>query len=89
MFKNEIDYADISYGAYILDGPFGSYEESVKLVSADFSKLYTQKVLLPNGKGNIIYLLSNNFDNTIQMVSNKKFIAPGSYRRIMYPLTMY
>lgn len=83
--KNEILFENLDYGAYALNFEADYFSENMKYASADFNKLYTRKVRLPEGKGNIIYLLSNNFNNSLNMVNGQHFIVPPTYRRIYYP----
>lgn len=83
---NEVLYENLDYGAYaLIPNDIQSFGENVKYASADFNKLHVRKVRLPDGKGNVIYLLSNSFDNTIRFITTKQFITPPSYRKIYFP----
>lgn len=82
---NEVLFENLDYGAYIIDSEFGRFEENVKYATAEFNKLHVRKVRLPDGKGNIIYLLSDTFENSINMANGQNFIIPPSYRRFYYP----
>lgn len=84
--NDEILFENLDYGGYIiLQKGNASYLENVKFATADFNRLYINKVRLPEGKGNIIYLLTDTFDNAINMVNSHYFITPPSYRRFFYP----
>lgn len=84
-FLNEVQFGNLKYGAYILDYESGSFIENVKYATADFNKLHVRKVRLPEGRGNIVYLLTDTFKNSISMVNSQNFIVPPSYRRFYYP----
>lgn len=83
--NNEISLESLDYGTYQLTYSFGSYEEAFKYEFNEFNKLHTKQLRLPDGKGNIIYLLSNTFDGVIRMINSKNFIIPTSYHRLFYP----
>lgn len=83
---DEMRFEDIGYGSHILEYPKDlSFSENVKYASAEFNKLHTRKVRLPDGKGNVIYLLTNTFDSAIRMINSNHFIIPPSYTKIFYP----
>lgn len=82
---NEILFENLDYGAYILDYKSGSYVENVKYAGAEFNKLHVRKVRLPEGKGNIVYLLTDTFDNSINMITGQNFITPPTYKKFFYP----
>lgn len=82
---DEILFENLEYGAYIIEYEHGKFEENVQYGSAQFNKLHVRRVRLPGGKSNIVYLLTKNFDRSIEMVKNKYFITPPSYRRFFYP----
>ena len=83
---NEVFFENLDYGMYaLIPDDYQSFTENMKYASAEFNKLHVRKVRLPDGKGNIIYLLSNNFDNTLKFVNAKQFITPPSYRKIYFP----
>ena len=79
-------YENLDYGSYILDYE-GSlmFGENVKYAGAEFNRLYTRRVRLPDGKGNIAYILSDSFNGTLRMINNNHFIIPQSYKKIYYP----
>lgn len=83
--KDMILFENLEYGAYALTYEADYFQENIKYASADFNKLYTRKVRLPEGKGNIVYILSNNFNNSLNMINGQHFIVPPTYRRIYYP----
>lgn len=85
MNNSEILFENLNYGAYTLEYETGTFEENVKYASAEFNKLHVRKVRLPEGKGNIVYLLTDTFDNSINMVNSHNFIVPPGYRRFFYP----
>lgn len=89
ILDNEILFESLDYGAYILDYESGLFEENVKFAGAEFNKLHVRKVRLPDGKSNIIYLLSDTFDHTLEMVTSRNFIMPPSYKQFYYPWINY
>ncbi|MCX4255240.1 MAG: hypothetical protein OSJ63_08280, partial [Bacilli bacterium] len=83
---DEILYEYLDYGSYLLDYETNFYlSENIKYAGAEFNRLHTRRVRLPEGKGNIIYLMSNSFDKTIGMINNDNFIIPTIYKRLFYP----
>ena len=66
MNNNEILFENLDYGTYIIDSEDSSFSENVKYGGAEFNKLHVQRVRLPEGKGNIIYLLTDSFPNNIK-----------------------
>lgn len=89
MDNNEISFENLDYGAYALSYESGRFDENVKYASSDFNRLYVQKLRLPDGKKNIIYLLSDTFENSLKMIDGKNFIIPPSYRQVYYPWYHY
>jgi len=86
MYDNIISLENLEYGAYILDYEDNyALSENVKYAGAEFNKLHVRKVRLPEGRGNIIFLLSNTFDSTIKMLNGNNFLIPPSYNKIFYP----
>lgn len=83
MEDNIIDYESLDYGAYELGNAV--FEENIKYGKAEFMRLNVRRIRLPDGKGNLVYLLSNNFENSLRMVVKKTFIVPPTYRRFYYP----
>lgn len=82
---NEVLYENLDYGAYILDYEAGVLEENVKYATAEFNKLHVRKVRLPEGKSNIVYLLADTFENSLNMANGQNFIIPPTYRKFYYP----
>ena len=84
---NVAQFEELNYGAYIMDYEDNyALSENVKYAGAEFNKLHVRKVRLPEGKGNIIFLLTNTFENSIKMVStNNNFYIPASYKKFFYP----
>lgn len=79
-------YENIPYGAYVLEYERGSaYTENVRYGTAAFSRLYTQKIRLPDGYGNVLYILSDTFQNSLNLLSGNHFMRPASWRRVFYP----
>ena len=85
IIGEEILFENLDYGAYVLDFEPGVMEENVKYGTADFNKLHVRRVRLPDGRGNMIYLLTRTFEQSIDLIKNKYFITPPSYRRIYFP----
>lgn len=83
--NNEILLEKLNYGAYILDYDNDVFTENLKFATAEFNKLHVRKIRLPEGKGNIVYLLTDTFEHALGMVNGKHFITPPSYRRLYYP----
>ena len=83
---NTIQFENLKYGAYSLEYIQGSYtfNENVKYPGAEFNKLHVRKVRLPEGKGNIIYLLTDSFENSLKMVNGDNFIIPPRYTKFFY-----
>lgn len=83
---NSVSYENLEYGGYVLmeEGSI-PMSENVKYGLADFNRLYIQKLRLPDGYSNIVYLLTDTFENSIKMINNRFFITPPSYRRYFYP----
>lgn len=81
----EVKLESLDYGAYVFDYEPGILEENVKFGTADFNKLHVRKVRLPDGKSNVVYLLSDTFDSTLSMITSKHFIIPASYKKVYYP----
>lgn len=82
---NEILFENLAYGAYALIYDADIYTENLKFASAEFNKLHTRKIRLPDGKGNIAYLLSDTFEHSVNMVNGQHFIIPTTYRKFFYP----
>lgn len=82
---NEVLFENLDYGAYALVYDAGRFEENVKYGTAEFNKLYTRRIRLPDGKGNVIYLLSSSFLGSLSMISPRNFIIPTTYRYLYYP----
>ena len=84
--NNELLFENLDYGAYAFDYDPDLFTENLKFASAEFNKLHVRKIRLPDGKGNIVYLLTNTFDNALNIVNGNNFIIPNTYRRIFYPV---
>ena len=85
MIGNEIDFNNLNYGVYVLDYETGYLSENFRYINAEENRLYVRKLRLPDGKGNIIYLLSNSFENSLKMINNDNFVIPTTYKRLFYP----
>lgn len=83
--NDDIMIQDIGYGAFTLEYPGVVFNENMKYSTAEFNKLYFRRLRLPEGKGNIIYLLSKDIYTDINMINNTNFYIPPSYRRIFFP----
>ena len=81
---DELFYENLEDGLYQLYD-FILFEDA-KYVGAPFNRIQYKKIRLPEGKGNIIYLFSDTFENIIKMIQNKYFSYQASYRRLFYPL---
>lgn len=61
------------------------YTENMRYVTADFNKLYMRKLRLPEGKSNMIFLLSNKFEHDVDTIRSGIFLVPPMYRKIFFP----
>lgn len=82
--NQDVKFENLAYGAYLLE-ELGIFSENVKYTIAEFMKLNVRRIRLPEGKGNIVYLLTNTFDNSINMINSKNFVIPPTYQRFFYP----
>lgn len=83
---DEITFENLKYGAYELKYPVPyEFSENVKWATAEFNKLYVRKVRLPDGKNNVIYLLSDNFNDALQMLNSGSFYIPPVYYKVFFP----
>ena len=81
----EMLFEELPYGAYKIEGS-NIITENYRYNTADFNRLYTRKVRLPDGKGNVIYLMTDTFDHAIRMINNKDFVIPTTYRKLFFPI---
>lgn len=79
-----IDFHSLDYGIYSCENYF---TENIKYDMAEINKLYVRAVRLPEGKSNIIYVLSDSFEHSIDMFipANRNFIMMPIYKRMYYP----
>lgn len=84
-----INYESLEYGNYIIGDEQVVFVENVRYNRADFNKLYVQRIKLPEGKSNVVYLMSKNFASSLQMLSGNDFQIPTNYRRVFYPKISY
>lgn len=82
---NEISYNNLDYDVYVASEDLFSFNENIRYNTAEFNKLHVRKIRLPEGKNNIIYLMSDTFNNAIQMIVRGNFVIPTTYRRLYYP----
>lgn len=82
---DELEFNNLEYGAYALEFGHAYMSENVKYASAEFNKLYVRRVKLPDGKNNIIFLLSDNFSDTLKMLNNDMFYIPPVYYKVFFP----
>lgn len=81
-------FDNLEYLPHMLEYPGSSvipFIENENISNVDFNKLYTKKIRFSDGKDNIIYLLTNNFDNMVKMLKVNNFVFPPSYKKIFYP----
>lgn len=91
MENNEFLFENLKDNtAYLLmkDG-VGFYQENMRYGDAVLNKLYVNRIRLPEGLGNVVYLLSNDFNSSIRMVKNGHFILPPSYKKFFYPNILF
>lgn len=80
-----IQFESLDYGNYVIDDGNVPYTENVKYDKSEFNKLYVRRVRLPDGNGNLIYLMADTFDNALSMITSQHFMVLPSYRRVFYP----
>ena len=81
-------FDNLEYLPHMLEYPGSSvipFIENENISNVDFNKLYTKKIRFSDDKDNIIYLLTNNFDNMVKMLKVNNFVFPPSYKKIFYP----
>lgn len=83
MEDQTIDFSKLEYGAYEIGE--GVFEENIKYGKAEFMRLNVRRIRLPDGRGNLVYLLSDTFENSLKMLTKKHFVIPPTYRRFYYP----
>lgn len=81
-----INLNEMDYGAYVVSDSNDIFEENVKYQAAVFNRLYFRQVRLPDGRNNIVYLLSPTFDKSISMITNERFLKPSNYKRFFAPV---
>jgi len=81
---DELFYENLNYGLTELQDHL--LLEDARYVGAPFNKLFYRKIRLPDGKGNIVYLLSDSFENCVKMIENQYFSYPSTYLKLFYPL---
>ena len=79
----EMDYEKIPYGAYEMTEAL--FTENLRYGKAEFMRLNIRRIRLPDGKGNIVYLLSDTFEHSLDMIAKRVFVTPPTYRRFYYP----
>lgn len=84
-YNNEISYSDLEYGGYIIREDT-VFTEATRYSAAEYNRLYRQKVRLPDGKENIIYLLTEKFEDVGKIINGGNFIIPQTYRKVFFPL---
>ena len=89
MSNEELDailYENLDYGAYIMDYPHNpELTENVRYHKAEFNKLNIRRIRLPDGRGNIIFLLTDTFENSLKLSMSKNFVILPTYRKFFYP----
>lgn len=83
---NDVLFESLDYGSYALSYEH-SYEfsENVKYPTAEFNKLYVRKIRLPEGRNNIIYILSDSFDSGLRVINSGNFLIPPVYKKVYFP----
>ena len=83
---SDILFESLDYGLYALEYEH-SYEfsENVKYATAEFNKLHVRRVRLPEGKNNVIYILSDSFDSGLRVLNSGNFLIPPGYRKVYFP----
>ena len=77
-------YENLDYGIYTCEDFNFLYTENIKYNIADAKKLNVRAVRLPEGKSNLIYVLSDTFENCIEMIKPKvrSFIMTPIYKKV-------
>lgn len=80
-----IDYDNLEDGVYVLGNRGGMFEAS-EYDKTDWTRVYTNKIRLPTSKNNVVYLLSDDFKNSLELTKTRSIIIPPSYRILYYPI---
>jgi hypothetical protein len=85
-----IDYTKLEYGPYILEyDTEDRFNENFRYHMAEFDKLYIRRLRLPDGKGNIVYFLTDSFRSSMKILNNNNFVIPVTYKKYFYPWIGY
>lgn len=84
MAIESIDLDKLDYGCYSIDVN-GSFTEALTVNSADWNRLYSTRVRMPAGKKNIVYMVSDTFENSFSLLKGGKILFPPNYRKVYYP----
>ena len=82
---NFLEFKNLPYGFYELDNDKVLFTENAKYSSVDFMKLNARQIRLPDGRGNIVFLLSNTFEHGLDILKSGTFIVPPTYRKFFFP----
>ena len=82
---NFLEFNHLPYGFYELDDDKIIFTENAKYGSVDFMKLNARRIRLPDGRGNIVFLLSNTFEHGLDLLRSGTFIIPPTYRKFFFP----
>ena len=86
MDKDILEFSKLDYGAYEIVNDSIPFTEDMRYSVADFMKLHIRRIRLPFGKGNIIYLLADSYEHSLDMIGSGTFMVPPTYRRLFYPM---
>ena len=82
----EILFENLDYDAYWLDYESNpNLTENVRYAKAEFNKLNVRRIRLPDGRGNVIYLMTDTFENSLKLSMSTNFLVPPTYRWVYYP----
>jgi len=82
---NFLEFKNLPYGFYELDNDKIVFTENAKYGSVDFMKLNARQIRLPDGRGNIVFLLSNTFEHGLDILKSGTFVVPPTYRKFFFP----
>jgi hypothetical protein len=80
----EKEYESIEDGVYLL-GSSHVFGEATLYDKTKWTRLYVDRIRLPQNNGNIIYLLSDDFESSLKLTNLRTVIFPSNYRSLFIP----
>lgn len=84
IIADKLQFENLDYGVYVLGKDI--LKESTSYDKAGFFRVFVNQVSLPTTDSNIIYLLSDSFEDSLRLTSTKSIFWPMSYRLLYYPI---